>query len=74
MAYGGHSGSIYGYLGITVRGHLETLGWLWHYFGVTLGSRCGHCGHLEVLLCHAGAFLADFVIFGRSWEVALGCA
>ena len=72
MAYGGHSGTIYGYLGVTVRGHLDTLGWLWHHFGVTLGSCCGHCGHLEVLLGHTGAFLKHFgITLGLLW-VRLG--
>ena len=37
VAYGGHAGTIYGDLRVIVRGHLDTLGWLWHHFGVTLG-------------------------------------
>ena len=72
MAYGGHSGAIYAYLGVTVRGHLDTLGWLWHHFGVTLGLCCGHCRHLEVLLGHIGGFLKHFgITLGLLW-VRLG--
>ena len=60
MAYGNHFGQLQGHSGVTLRWHWNTLGWLWHHFGVTLGSCCGHCGHLELLLGHIGEFLGHF--------------